>query len=224
MLSWLNQLFDELGHIQEIPKLAVSLVATTALVVWFLAGHLSKTQISNLQSEVALLKSQLETVDGPLGPLPSYSLGGSDILIYAIPNWTTQDTAKRVELDWNRLANIEAYAVLLMRTEGESESTWVQGRIVNITNREVVATTERHRGGKISARFQLPRASKYPPAKPGALVVSRSKRHDVTATRSLAPPKGGYSSNRSCSSRRSSRSCCWTYSRTTRSSCPTVET
>ena len=66
--------------------------------------------------------------------------------------------------------------------------------------------------------------SKYPPAKPGALVVSRSKRHDVTATRSLAPPKGGYSSNRSCSSRRSSRSCCWTYSRTTRSSCPTVET
>ena len=65
---------------------------------------------------------------------------------------------------------------------------------------------------------------KYPPAKPGALVVSRSKRHDVTATRSLAPPKGGYSSNRSCSSRRSSRSCCWTYSRTTRSSCPTVET
>ena len=72
--------------------------------------------------------------------------------------------------------------------------------------------------------FGLSRASKYPPAKPGALVVSRSKRHDVTATRSLAPPKGGYSSNRSCSSRRSSRSCCWTYSRTTRSSCPTVET
>ena len=68
------------------------------------------------------------------------------------------------------------------------------------------------------------RVSKYPPAKPGALVVSRSKRHDVTATRSLAPPKGGYSSNRSCSSRRSSRSCCWMYSRTTRSSCPTVET
>ena len=46
----------------------------------------------------------------------------------------------------------------------------------------------------------------------------------ITATRSLAPPKGGYSSNRSYSSRRSSRSCCWTYSRTTRSSCPTVET
>ena len=64
-----------------------------------------------------------------------------------------------MELDWNRLANIEAYAVLLIRTEGESESTWVQGRIVNITNDEVVATTERHRGGKISARFQLPRAT-----------------------------------------------------------------
>ena len=33
--------------------------------------------------------------------------------------------------------------------------------------------------------------SKYPPAEPGALVVSRSKRHDVTATRSLEPPHGG---------------------------------
>ena len=64
-----------------------------------------------------------------------------------------------MELDWNRLVNIEAYAVLRMRTEGKSESAWVQGRIVNITNREVVATTERHRGGKISVRFQLPRAT-----------------------------------------------------------------
>ena len=76
----------------------------------------------------------------------------------------------------------------------------------------------------IRERSEWVKGGKYPPAKPGALVVSRSKRHDVTATRSLAPPKGGYSSNRSCSSRRSSRSCCWTYSRTTRSSCPTVET
>ena len=49
--------------------------------------------------------------------------------------------------------------MLRMRTEGESASTWAQGRIVNITNREVVATTERHRGSKISLRFQLPRAT-----------------------------------------------------------------
>ena len=159
MPSWLNWLFDELARIQQFPRLAVSLVVLAALGGWYLANFLSSTQISNLQSEVALLKSQLATVDDPLGPLPSYSLGGSDILIYTNPNWNTQDTAKRVELDWNHLVNIEAYAVLLMRTEGESESTWVQGRIVNITNREVVATTERHRGGKISARFQLPRAT-----------------------------------------------------------------
>ena len=159
MPSWLNWLFDELSHIQQFPRLAVGLVVLATVGGWYLANFLSRTQISNLQSEVALLKSRLATADGPLGPLPSYSLGGSDILIYTNPNWTTQDTAKRVELDWNRLVNVEAYAVLRVRTEGESESTWVQGRIVNITNREVVATTERHRGGKISVRFQLPRAT-----------------------------------------------------------------
>ena len=32
--------------------------------------------------------------------------------------------------------------------------------------------------------------SKYPPAQPGALVVSRSKRPDVAATRPLGPPYG----------------------------------
>ena len=159
MPSWLNWLFDELSHIQQFPRLAVGLVVLATVGGWYLANFLSRTQISNLQSEVALLKSQLATADGPLGPLPSYSLGGSDILIYTSPNWTTQDTAKRVELDWNRLVNVEAYAILRVRTEGESESTWVQGRIVNITNREVVATTERHRGGKISVRFELPRAT-----------------------------------------------------------------
>ena len=159
MPSWLNWLFDELAHIQQFPRSAVGLVVLAALGGGYLANLLSRTQISNLQSEVALLKSQLATVDGPLGPLPSYSLGGSNILIYTNPNWTTQDTAKRVELDWNRLVNVEAYAVLRMRTEGESESTWVQGRIVNITNHEVVATTELHRGSTISVRFQLPRAT-----------------------------------------------------------------
>ena len=157
--TWLNWLFDELTHIQQFPRSTVGLVVLAAAGAWYLAHFLSRTQISNLQSEVALLKSQLATADGPLGPLPLYPLGGSDILIYNNPNWITQDTAKRVELDWNRLVNIEAYAVLQMRTEGKSESAWVQGRIVNITNREVVATTERHRGGKISVRFQLPRAT-----------------------------------------------------------------
>ena len=160
MPSWLSWLFDELAHIQKFPRLAVGLVLLAAVGSWYLANLLSRTQISNLQSEVALLKSQLAAADGPVGPLPTYSLGGSDILIYNSPNWTTQDTARRVELDWNRLVDVEAYAVLRMRTEGESTSTWVQARIVNITGgREVVATTERHRGGMISVRSQLPRAS-----------------------------------------------------------------
>ena len=95
-------------------------------------------------------------------PQPSGYAASPQLLIHNFwlyLNWSTQDTAKKVELDWNRLVNIEAYAVLRMRTEGKSESDWVQGRIVNITNREVVATTERHRGGKISVRFQLPRAT-----------------------------------------------------------------
>ena len=160
MSSWLNWLLDELAHIQQFPRLAVSLVVLGVLGGWYLARFLSRTQISNLKSEVTLLKSRLASkADGPLGPLPSYPLGGSDILIYTNPNWFTQDTAKEVELDWKRLANVGAFAVLYMRTEGDSVSKWVQGRIVNITNSEVVATTEQHRGAKISVRFQLPRAT-----------------------------------------------------------------
>ena len=160
MPSWLSWLFDELAHIQEFPRLAVGLVLLAAVGSWYLAGLLSRTQISNLQSEVALLKSQLTAAEGPVGPLPTYSLGGSDILIYNSPNWTTQETAKRVELDWNRLVDVEAYAVLRMRTEGESTSAWIQARIENITNNgEVVATTERHRGDMLPVRLQLPRAA-----------------------------------------------------------------
>ena len=43
---------------------------------------------------------------------------------------------------------------------------------------------------ELTQRLRL-QNSKYPPAKPGALTVSRSKRPDLTATRSLAPPEGG---------------------------------
>ena len=65
-----------------------------------------------------------------------------------------------VELDWNRLVDVEAYAVLRMRTEGESTSACIQARIVNITNNgEVVATTDRHRGDMLPVRLQLPRAA-----------------------------------------------------------------
>ena len=63
--TWLNWLFDELTHIQQFPRLAVGLVVLAVAVAWYLAYFLSRTQISNLQSEVALLKSQLATADGP---------------------------------------------------------------------------------------------------------------------------------------------------------------
>ena len=159
MPAWFSWLIDEWAHIQKFWRLAAVLVLLAAVGGWQFSKLLYRTQISNLQSEVALLKSQFATADEPVGPLPTYSLGGSNILIYNSPNWSNQDTAKRVELDWDRLVNLEAYAVLKMRTEGEASSAWVQARIVNITSSEIVATTERHKGGMISVRLQLPRAT-----------------------------------------------------------------
>ena len=160
MSSWLSWVFDNSAHIKKCWKPAVILAVLFAVGTWSVANYLSRIQISNLQSEVALLKSQLATEDGSVAPLPMYSLGGSNILIYKNPDWSTQDTAKEVELDWNRLIDVEAYAVLRIRTEGEPTSTWVQARIINKTNgREVVGTTERHSGSKISVRLQLPRAT-----------------------------------------------------------------
>ena len=83
MLSWLNWLLDEFAHIQQFPRLAAGLVVLAGVGGWYFAKLLSRPQISNLKSEVALLKSRLKsTAGGQLGPLPSYSLGGSDILIY----------------------------------------------------------------------------------------------------------------------------------------------
>ena len=68
---------------------------------------------------------------------------------------------------------------------------------------------------------------KYPPAKPGALAVSRSKRPAETwpLRGHLSHPPGGYSGfNRSCSKRRSSRPWSWMYARIACSSRPTVDT
>ena len=160
MPSWLSWMFDNFVQIKKCWKPTVILAVLVAFGTWHVSNYLFSTQISNLQTEVALLKSQLAAKDGPATPLPTYSLGGSNILIYNNPNWSNQDTATRVELDWNRLKDVEAYAVLRMRTEGNATSTWVQARIVNITNGgEVVGTTEKHRGGVIPVRLQLPRAN-----------------------------------------------------------------
>ena len=119
-MSWI---FDDLIHLRKFWKSAVVLAVLVAVGAWSVADYLAKTQISNLQSEVSLLKNQLEAKTGAAGPLPTYSLGGSNILIYNNPNWSTQDTARSVELDWNRLLDVEAYAVLRMRTEGEPTSS-----------------------------------------------------------------------------------------------------
>ena len=157
MPDWLSWILEELAHLRQFPKVAVVLVVLAGGGGWYLASLLYKTQVSNLKSEVALLKSRLEAEDGGDRPLPIYPLGGSNVLVYSSAEWTTQDTAKRVELDWNRLGDVEAYAVLRIRAEGESASRWAQARVVDFTNDEVVATTERHQGGVISIRLQLPR-------------------------------------------------------------------
>ena len=163
MPPWLNWLFDELQHIRQFGRLAVGLCVLALLAGWGFASLLSKTQISNLKSEVALLNRQLATADNPPRLLPWYSLGGSPLLTYnnhsESSDWSPQDTAEQVNLNWDNLVNVEAYAVLRMRAEGDPASTWVQGRIVNFTSREVVATTERHSGGRISVRLPLPRAT-----------------------------------------------------------------
>ena len=65
-------------------------------------------------------------------------------------------------------------------------------------------------------------SSKYPPAKPGALVVAQTGRGHCAP---LGPPYGWlFSSNRSCSCRRSSCSCARIYARIARSSRPSLDT
>lgn len=159
MPAWLNWLFDELTRIQQFPRTAIGLVVIAALGGWYIASFLYRNQISNLESEVALLKSQLATAESRVDVLPSYSLGGSEVLIYNSATWTTQDTARTVELDWSRLGDVDANAVLRLRTEGDSASAWVQGRVINMTNQEIVATTDRHTGSKIPVRLRIPRAT-----------------------------------------------------------------
>ena len=155
-MSQLQRLVDEIDVLKQFPTVAFALVVVVGLAVWGASRWFYTGTISNLKSQVALQQSQLEArPDSPLGPLPSYPLGGSDIMVYNSEGWTNQDTRRRVTLDWGSLGDVDADAVLHMRTEGEG---WVQARIMNETDGEIVATTERHSGPVISARFRLPRA------------------------------------------------------------------
>ena len=239
MPAWVSWALEELTHIKEFWKTALVLCVLVGGGTWAVKGYLERTQRSNLESEISLLKSQvqakndaveqikaelddrneelkalkteqdemtslkaelkiktdevtalgrelraqtdevkalknelkakedelvrtrseLKAAQAESGPLPTYSLGGSNVLVYESTEWTTQDTARKVELDWNALTNIDANAVLRIRTEGEDPAKWAEARIVNLTNGEVVATTHRHQGKEVALRFELPRAT-----------------------------------------------------------------
>ena len=160
MFPW-QRLWDELHGIRQFPFLAVLLVLLAVVLSWKMSQWMSKNRIATMQERMAtiqsennLLKSQSAVTADWQGPLPVYSFGGSDTLVYNNPDWNTQVTARPVLLDWGRMADIDAYAVLRMSADGES--AWVQGRID--TDGEVVAISERHQGGVTVQRLPLPRA------------------------------------------------------------------
>ena len=131
VMSNLQLLLGEVDRLRQFPRAVVVLVLCVGAVVWAVSSWYYRRTISNLETHVGLLQGQLDVRPAPRpGPLPSYSLGGSDLLIYKSgETWIYQeDTQTRVELDWGSLADIDADAVLRMRTEGGEG--WVQGRIV----------------------------------------------------------------------------------------------
>ena len=175
MQQWV---LDAIDGLRQFPRLAVAVVLVAGAVSWWASWWYYTRTISNLRSQSAVLQTELQArantisdlrsevaqlrtqsearTNAPPGPLPRYSLGGSDILVHHTDDWATQDTARRVELDWDSLEDLEADAVLRVRTEGDTG--WVQGRIINATDREIVATTERRSGPPVLVRFRLPRA------------------------------------------------------------------
>ena len=150
-MQYLQWVLDEIGGLRQLPRLAVALVLCAAAVSWWTSRWYYTGTISNLRSQAELLRTELEArtntisnlrsevdqlqaelgarPDTPPGPLPRYSLGGSNILVYnSGETWIQQDTARRVELDWGSLGDLDADAVLRVRSEGDPG--WVQGRII----------------------------------------------------------------------------------------------
>ena len=157
-----QRFWDECHGIRQFPFLAVILVLIVAMFSWNVSQWFSENRMATMQERMAtiqsendLLKSQSAVTANRQGPLPVYSFGGSVILVYNNPDWTTQYTTRPVLLDWSRMADIDAYAVLRMRAD-RGESAWVQGRIE--TDGEVVAISERHHGDVTVQRLLLPRA------------------------------------------------------------------
>ena len=157
MVPW-QWLRDEWHGIQQFPVLAVILVLLAAGLSWVTSQWLLKNRMATIQSENDLLKSQAAVIADRQGPLPEYSFGETSLLVYNSSEiWITQDVAQSVSLDWGRMTDVDAYAVLQMSAGGES--AWVQGRVRNLTDGEVVATTDRHNGSVTTTRFLLPRAT-----------------------------------------------------------------
>ena len=157
MVLW-QWLRDEGHGIQEFKVLEVILVVLPAGLSWVTSQWLLENRMATIQSENDLLKSQTAATADWQGPLPEYSFGETSLLVYNSSEiWITQDVAQSVSLDWGRMADVDAYAVLRMSADGES--AWVQGRVRNLTDGEVVATTDRHNGSVTITRFLLPRAT-----------------------------------------------------------------
>ena len=60
MPPWLSWIFEELVHIKEFWKTALGLIVLVGVSTWTVKDYLERTQRSNLESEVTLLKSQVE--------------------------------------------------------------------------------------------------------------------------------------------------------------------
>ena len=131
-MPYFDWLLNNWRVVREHPRLAVALFMIGALSAWLL---LSVT-ISNLQSQVDLLRVRLEvgSESSPPFPLPEYSLGGSEFGTLSSDEWVNPTTARRIELDWGGLGGVDVQAVLRMRAlvpqraQG-SDSAWVETRI-----------------------------------------------------------------------------------------------
>lgn len=154
-MPYVDWLLTDWRAIRKHPRMAVALLMIGALVAWWSRG----VTVSNLRSQVALLETRLEFgPDLPLDPLPSYTLGGVSVTDYLmVEKWITPRSSRSVELDWNALGDIEAEVVLRMSALGGP--SWIEGRLLNVTDSDIVATSPRLCDGNLSWRSPLPRAT-----------------------------------------------------------------
>ena len=66
MPSWLGWIFQESVHIKRVWKMALALVFLASAATWSVKDYLDSTQKSNLRSEAAVLRTQLESQSAAL--------------------------------------------------------------------------------------------------------------------------------------------------------------